>query len=136
MSASATRDLIAAYYAAFNASDMDRFLELLTEDVRHDINQGGREVGKPAFAAFMSKMNHSYREQLEDITILVNEDGSRAAAEFTVLGEYLATDEGLPAANGQRYRLPAGAFFEIRDGRVARISNFYNLNDWLAQVNT
>ncbi|HSX76099.1 MAG TPA: isopropylmalate/homocitrate/citramalate synthase, partial [Shinella sp.] len=32
------------------------------------------------------------------------------------------------------YRLPAGAFFEIRDGKVARISNTYNLNDWIAQV--
>ena len=33
-----------------------------------------------------------------------------------------------------RERLPAGAFFEIRDGKVARISNTYNLNDWIAQV--
>ena len=36
--------------------------------------------------------------------------------------------------NGQTYVLPAGAFFEIRDGKVARISNTYNLNDWIAQV--
>jgi hypothetical protein len=27
-----------------------------------------------------------------------------------------------------------GAFFEIRDGRVARISNHYNFKDWLRQV--
>jgi steroid delta-isomerase-like uncharacterized protein len=51
-----------------------------------------------------------------------------------VIGEYLATDEGLPEANGQTYVLPAGAFFTLRDGRVARISNYYNLQDWLAQV--
>ena len=37
-------------------------------------------------------------------------------------------------ANGQTYVLPAGAFFEIRNGKVARISNYYNLNDWVAQV--
>ena len=40
-----TTDLIDAYYAAFNAGDMDIFLELLTEDVVHDINQGERQVG-------------------------------------------------------------------------------------------
>jgi steroid delta-isomerase-like uncharacterized protein len=63
-----------------------------------------------------------------------NDDGTRGAAEFTVNGQYLATDEGLPEANGQTYVLPAGAFFEIRDGKVARITNTYNLNDWIAQV--
>ncbi len=129
-----TRDLIQRYYASFNAGDMQAFLSLLTDDVIHDINQGGREIGVDAFRAFMQKMNRSYREQLVDIVIMVNADGSRAAAEFVVLGEYLQTDEGLPPAKGQTYRLPAGAFFDIRDAKVARISNYYNLQDWLAQV--
>lgn len=126
--------LITDYYAAFNAGDMDTFLGLLTEDVIHDINQGGRETGKAAFTQFMQRMNKHYKEQLIDIVIMVNEEGTRAAAEFVVLGEYLNTDEGLPEANGQTYRLPAGAFFEIRDNQVARISNYYNLEDWIAQV--
>ena len=56
--------------------------------------------------------------------------------EFTVLGTYLNTDEGLPEARGQTYRLPGGAFFELRAGKVARISNYYNLQDWLTQVGT
>lgn len=129
-----TIKLIDQYYAAFNAGDMDTFLSLLCDDVIHDINQGGREVGKAAFEAFMQRMNKHYKEQLVDMVIMANEDGSRAAAEFVVLGEYLSTDEGLPEANGQTYRLPAGAFFEIRDNKVARISNYYNLEDWIAQV--
>ena len=62
-----------------------------------------------------------------------------ASAEFIVHGTYLATDPGVPAgtspARGQSYTLPAGAFFELRDGKVARISNHYNLSDWIAQVN-
>ncbi|MEZ5535018.1 MAG: ketosteroid isomerase-related protein [Thiolinea sp.] len=132
--AARTHELIRQYYERFNAADMDGFLALLTDDVIHDINQGGRETGTDAFRAFMDKMNRSYREQLVDIEVMVNADGSRAAAEFIVLGEYLATDEGLPEANGQTYRLPAGAFFEIREQKVARISNYYNLNDWLQQV--
>ena len=126
--------LIENYYQAFNKGDMDTFLSLLTEDVVHDINQGAREQGKEAFAKFMQKMNHHYREQLVDIVVMANADGSRAAAEFVVLGEYLNTDEGLPEAKGQTYRLPAGAFFDIRDGKVARITNYYNLGDWIAQV--
>ena len=127
-------DLIAAYYDAFNAGDMDRFLSLLTDDVAHDINQGERQTGREAFAEFMAHMNRSYKEHLTDMVIMASADGKRASAEFIVNGQYLATDEGLPEANGQTYRLPAGAFFEIRDGKVARVTNYYNLNDWIAQV--
>jgi steroid delta-isomerase-like uncharacterized protein len=127
-------ELVQAYYAAFNAGDMPAFLDLLAGDVVHDINQGERQVGKATFAAFMDKMNRCYRERLTDIVVMQNADGSRAAAEFVVHGEYLADDEGLPPANGQTYVLPAGAFFEIKNGKVARISNYYNLNDWIAQV--
>jgi steroid delta-isomerase-like uncharacterized protein len=127
-------ELVQAYYAAFNAGDMPAFLDLLAEDVVHDINQGERQVGKATFAAFMDKMNRCYRERLADIVVMQNAAGDRAAAEFVVHGEYLADDEGLPPANGQTYVLPAGAFFEIRDGKVARISNYYNLGDWVAQV--
>ncbi|MCT7654825.1 nuclear transport factor 2 family protein [Oceanimonas sp. NS1] len=134
MSQARSEQLIQHYYNAFNQGDMDTFLGLLTDDVVHDINQGERETGRAAFAAFMERMNQHYREQLVDMVIMVSEAGDRAAAEFVVLGEYLSTDEGLPQAAGQRYRLPAGAFFEIRDNKVARISNHYNLNDWIAQV--
>ncbi len=130
----ASQTLIQNYYAAFNAGNMDTFLNLLTDDVVHDINQGQRETGKAAFRAFMERMNRNYKEELVDMVIMSSEDGRRAAAEFVVLGEYLVTDEGLPVARGQKYRLPAGAFFEIRDGKVARITNYYNLEDWIAQV--
>lgn len=130
-----TLKLIQDYYAAFNAGDMDAFLSLLTDDVIHDINQGQRETGKTAFRGFMDRMNRNYKEQLVDMVIMSSADGNRAAAEFVVLGEYLVTDEGLPEARGQKYRLPAGAFFDIRDGKVARITNYYNLEDWIAQVN-
>ena len=134
MSPNTTRSLLQTYYTHFNAQQVSAFLGLLTEDVVHDINQGARETGRPAFAAFIERMNRCYRETIVDLVILIDDTGSRAAAEFTVIGEYLATDDGLPEARGQHYRLPAGAFFEIRDDRVARVSNTYNLQDWLRQV--
>ncbi|UUY00024.1 ketosteroid isomerase-related protein [Sphingomonas sp. J315] len=132
--ADATRRLIESYYAAFNAGDHDAMLACLTEDVAHDINQGGRQSGKAAFRDFLKHMDRCYRERLTDIVVMTSQDGARAAAEFVVHGEYLATDEGLPPATGQTYVLPAGAFFEVRDGRIARVSVHYNLADWIAQV--
>jgi steroid delta-isomerase-like uncharacterized protein len=129
-----TRKLLDTYYARFNAQDWNGFLDLLSDDVVHDINQGGRETGRDAFREFLQRMDRSYSEQIVDISITTNADGSRAAVEFTVLGTYKNTDEGLPPATGQQYKLPAGAFFEIKGGKVARISNYYNLQDWLKQV--
>jgi steroid delta-isomerase-like uncharacterized protein len=130
--------IVRAYYSAFNAQDEDTFLALLTENVAHDVSQGGRETGKEAFRRFLAHMNRCYRERIEDLVVMTEPSGERAAAEFTVHGNYLETDPGVPPgtppARGQSYVLPAGAFFTVRDGRVARISNHYNLGDWIRQV--
>jgi steroid delta-isomerase-like uncharacterized protein len=130
--------LVEAYYAAFNAGDTEGMLALLADDVIHDISQGGREIGRDAFARFMAHMNRCYAEQLADLVVMAHPSGTRAAAEFMVHGRYLVTDPGVPAgtaeARGQNYRLPAGAFFEISEGSIKRISNHYNLPDWIRQI--
>lgn len=130
----AARSLIERYYAAFNSGDTDAMLALVTDDVAHDVNQGDRRQGRELFTAFNAHMTRCYREELSDIVIFVNAEGTRAAAEFIVSGTYLVTDEGLPEAQGQTYRLPAGTFFDIREGRISRIATYYNLQDWIAQV--
>lgn len=126
--------LIQNYYTVFNSGDRAAFLALLAQDVLHDINQGGTETGKAAFQTFLARMDRCYREQVCDLVVFASEDGTRGAAEFFIEGEYLATDEGLPPANGQRYRLRVGAFFELCDGLVKRVTNYYNLEEWLRQV--
>ena len=127
-------DTVRAYYDAFNKGDFAGMMALVTDDVVHDINQGKRETGREAFTRFMGGMDCSYSERLADIVVMATPDGSRAAAEFVVHGVYKVADVGLPPAHGQTYVLPAGAFFELRDGRISRVTNYYNLEDWLAQV--
>lgn len=127
-----SRDVIERYYAAFNAGDAQGMLNLVTDDVEHRVNEGETRHGREKFAEFCSHMGVSYSEQLKDMVIFA--EGNRGAAEFTVHGKYLKTDPGLPEAVGQTYVLPAGAFFDIRDGKVARVTTFYNLSDWVRQV--
>jgi steroid delta-isomerase-like uncharacterized protein len=129
-----TIDLIRRYYEVFNRADWPGMLALLDEHVAHDVNQGRRETGRDRFAAFLERMTVSYDEQLKNVVVMVNEAGDRAAAEYVVHGVYKATDEGLPLAQGQSYVLPGGAFFDVANGRITRVSNYYNLEDWLAQV--
>lgn len=126
--------LVSTYYEAFNKGDVEGMIACLHTDFVHDVNEGERRDGIERFRAFCQHMNRCYKERLADIATMVSADGRRAAAEFVVHGEYLETDEGLPPAKRQRYVLPAGAFFDIRDGRIARVTTRYNLNDWIRQV--
>lgn len=128
------KEIIAAYYSAFNRRDTESFLSLLKDDVIHDINQGKSEKGKNAFRDFMGIMDACYKEKAEEVIIMVSDDETRASAEFTITGVYLKSQPGLPTAKNQKYRLRVGAFFEIHEGKISRISNHYNLQDWIAQV--
>ena len=127
-------DKIKRYFAAFNTGDVDGMLACLADDVAHHVNEGQVRQGKDKFAAFCEHMNRSYSENLTDMVVFEAEGGTRAAAEYTVNGTYLATDPGLPEAKGQTYKLPAGSFFTLRDGLITRVVTYYNLADWQAQV--
>ena len=129
-----SRETIERYYAAFNAGDGAGMLACVTDDIEHRVNEGDIRRGKALFAEFCAHMGQSYREELRDMVIFTTPDGMRGAAEFTVHGTYLQTDPGLPEARGQGYVLPAGAFFDLRGGLIARVTTFYNLADWMRQV--
>ncbi len=129
-----SHDIIARYFDAFNAGHTETMLALVSDDVAHHVNQGDLRLGREKFAEFCAQMGSSYRETLLDLVIFTTPDGTRAAAEYLVTGEYLQSDPGLPEARGQRYTLPAGSFFELVDGRITRITTYYNLADWIRQV--
>jgi steroid delta-isomerase-like uncharacterized protein len=134
MSTVETEEMIRRYFDAFNRGDIDGMLACVTDDVIHDVNQGERRVGKDRFKAFCARMAHHYKETLDGIAVMTSPDGTRAAAEFNVTGTYLVTESGLPDATGQHYALPAGTFFVVRDDRIARVTTYYNLTEWIVQV--
>lgn len=126
--------VIEAYYRLFNARDYPGMLALVADEVVHEINQGEREIGRDLFAVFLERMDRLYRENLTELVVLSEPSGVRFAAEFTVVGKYLSAEPGLPAAHGQTYELSAGAFFELDDGIIQRVTSYYNARDWLEQV--
>lgn len=131
MSEAATKALIVRYLTALNAGDHEAALALVSEDVVHDTPMGAREVGRDKVRWHLGLQARHFREELSDIAIMVGEGGGRAAAEFTVRGTYLATAQGMPEANGQRYSLMAGMFFEVDDGRFSRVTSYRNRQAWI-----
>jgi steroid delta-isomerase-like uncharacterized protein len=100
-----TSALVLRFCAAYSRGDADGLLDCLAEDVVHDVNQGDREMGKAAFRAYITQHMRSYREEWRDVVVMSIDDGTRAAAEFSVHGVYQNAAPGLPAAQGQRYVL-------------------------------
>ena len=125
---------VKSYFNAFYRGDVAAMLACLSDDVAHHVNEGQVRTGKDAFRAFCEHMNRCYREELTDMVIFDAEGGARAAAEYVVNGTYLETDEGLPEAIGQTYRLPVGSFFSLKNGQITRVVTYYNLADWMRQV--
>ncbi|RYG46520.1 isopropylmalate/homocitrate/citramalate synthase [bacterium] len=127
-----TSRLIHAYFEAFNRDDLEGQLATLSDDVAHEINEGPVEIGIDAFRAFKHRMDMNYRERIVDLVVF--ENGERGAAEFTVDGQYVGTDEGLPEATGQSYSIPAAVFVTVQSGKIARITSYYNLKAWIAAI--
>lgn len=127
---------VQTYFDAFNRGDIEALLDCLSDDVAHHVNEGKIRRGRQAFAEFCAHMSRCYREELTEMVLFEAEGGGRAAAEYIVNGTYLKTDDGLPEARGQTYRLPAGSFFTLDGEKITRVTTYYNLGDWTAQVST
>lgn len=123
-------EILENYYAAFNRQDWEGMLNLLDENVMHEPNEGAAVQGREKFRGFLARMDEHYSEQVEELCLFQGADEHRLAAEFFIKGRYLKTDGDLPEATGQDYRLRVGAFFEIRDGKITRVTNYYNLEHW------
>lgn len=126
--------IVQEYYQHFNDGNKAGMLALVDDNIRHEPNQGEPRIGKTLFADFLEKMDRCYTEKLTDMVFLSDESGNRFAVEFTVNGIYKMAEEGLPPAHGQSYVLPAGAFLEVHNNRITRVTTYYNLELWMTLV--
>ena len=122
------------YYQAFNSRDWSTMISFVDDQIRHEPNQGTPRIGKSLFIDFMKHMDDTYAEELKDIVLFSSETEGRIAAEFVVHGTYKKSEEGLPEAHGQKYVLPASAFLEVTNGKIVRVTTYYNLELWIQLV--
>ncbi|TLU98230.1 nuclear transport factor 2 family protein [Dyadobacter luticola] len=127
-------ETVRLYYQCFNQRNWKGMLTLLDPEVRHEANQGDVRIGADKFTEFLQKMDESYEEHLTDMVLFSEPSGKRVAAEFVVNGVYKKGEPGMPEAHGQPYVLPAGAFLEVKEGRISRVTTYYNLPLWIDLV--
>ena len=126
--------IVKEYYQHFNDRNSEGMLALLHPEVKHEANQGGTRIGKELFAEFLNHMDYCYEETLTEMVFLAEPTNRRVAVEFVVNGIYKNTDSDLPVASGQKYILPVGAFLELSDGLISRVTTYYNLPLWMELV--
>ena len=127
-------EIVKAYYEAFNQQNWEGMLALVSPEICHQPNQGEPRIGIELFKEFLGQMDYAYEEKLTDMVFFTPESGNRIAAEFVVNGIYKVGDEGFPEAHGQTYVLPAAAFLEVTDGKISRVTTYYNLPLWIKLV--
>lgn len=127
-------ELAQQYYDCFNRKNWEGMLELLSDAIRHDVNQGETRVGKERYREFLQHMDECYDEHLSDMVFLTEPSGTRIACEFTVNGIYKKNDGDLLPARNQKYVLPAGAFLDVDGGKITRVTTYYNLPRWIKLV--
>lgn len=127
-------ETVKKYYDCFNNKDWQGMLALVHPEIKHQPNQGDERIGIELFTAFLQMMDECYEETLTEIVLLSEPTGNRVAAEFIVNGIYKKGDEDSPAAHGQKYVLPAGAFLEVKSDKITRVTTYYNLPLWIKLV--
>ncbi|MEA5405346.1 nuclear transport factor 2 family protein [Arcicella sp. DC2W] len=127
-------EIVKQYYACFNNKDWAGMLALLHPEVRHEPNQGEPRIGIELFTEFLQHMDESYEETLTEMVFFNEPTSERVAIEFVVNGIYKKGEEGLPEAHNQTYILPAAAFLGLKDGKISRVTTYYNLPLWIKLV--
>jgi steroid delta-isomerase-like uncharacterized protein len=135
MSRARAVDTMKRLFAALNAGDRDAVLACMHGEVVFDTFDGQREIGRERVRQVLAERASAFRESFRDLTLMGEDSGRRAAAEFTLRGFYQASVGGLPEASGQAFSVPAGAFFDMEDdGRVLRASFMLNQAELLRQL--
>lgn len=115
MQATNTKNFYLAYIACLNAQDWSRLGDFVEADVRHN----DRPLGLAGYRAMLENDFARIPDLRYEVELLVADGncvGSRLRFHYSPQGEFL----GLPV-NGRRVVFSENVFYELRDGKIARV---------------
>jgi ketosteroid isomerase-like protein len=110
-----TREVIETYYKAATAGDWDTWLDLFHEDVVMDEQLAGHVEGKNFLREVVEAIRTGY-EKFENVPRHIVVEGDQAGAFTHISARSKGIDVEADAAN----------FFQLRDGRIAYMSNTHD----------
>lgn len=119
--------------AAWNSGDGQRMAALFTEDgVYEDFAFERRYQGREAIASWVSLTLQVIPDTRIEVTDAFR-SGDRVAVEFVFSGTPGELVPGVPAT-GRSFSVPGVSVFELRGGRLAQVSDYYNVDTLYRQI--
>lgn len=126
-------DIVQQWAAAWSSGDMKRVTNLFVDDcIYEDVTLGVVNRGKDQLTTF----GEGFFAAAPDLQIeLVSHFASseRAAAEWWFKGTQTGEVLGLPAS-GRPFAFRGMSAFELRDGQIARCSDYWDLESFRTQL--
>ena len=123
--------LVRAWTDALNRGDAHAAASFFCEDgVFHDTGTGQRCEGRAACAQYWSSGPFT---DLKIVKTTFLTAGTAFATEWVMTGVHGNDAPGLPAS-GRSFRLVGAGVGEIRDGRILRVTEYWNMAEFLTQV--
>lgn len=128
-----TEKWIRDLFAAYEPYDEEKVLSLHTDDyVYEDVARGVVVRGKAQFAAFLREFFSAFPDYKGQLTSSFV-SGDRACVEYVMTGTHTGDLPGLPAT-GKRISLRMAEIWELRDGKIAKASSYYDAATMLRQL--
>jgi steroid delta-isomerase-like uncharacterized protein len=133
MAISQVGTLFDGWAAAWSSQDIDRILTLCTDDcIYEDVTMSAVSRGKSEIRTFAGAVFGAFPDfKIEMTTGFVA--GDRAAAEWTMSGTHKGDLPNLPAT-GKRFSIRGATICELRDGRIKRVSDYWDMVTFLKQI--
>ena len=120
--------------AAWNIHDVDKIATFYTSDcIKEDIAIGKSTHGKEEMKALIAGAFSSMPDMNIKLVTIFN-SGDWAATEWIMSGSYSNAYPGFPTATGKKFSVRGATIMELRNGKISRISDYWNFDSFLQQV--
>jgi steroid delta-isomerase-like uncharacterized protein len=121
------------YYAAWNLRDWEKLSSLLTDDIICEDTAEGRVVhGKQEMKAYYADTIAWSADVKFEIKSLLS-SGNRAVSEWVMSGTHTGDIPGLKAT-GKNFSVRGVTVVELRDGKICRETEYWNIAAFLQQI--
>lgn len=119
--------------AALNSRDIEKFLSFYTDDcVYEDVAVGKVNHGKDELRNFYSDFFRMAPDVKFEEKIAIR-SGDWLATEWVMTGTHSGSTPEIPAT-GKRFSIRGASIMQIRDGKISRESDYWNMASFLQQL--
>jgi steroid delta-isomerase-like uncharacterized protein len=120
--------------AAWNVHDVHKIATFYTDDcIKEDLAVGAATRGKEEMKALIRGAFTAMPNLKIELQMLFSSGGC-AASEWVMSGTYSVNYPGMPSATGKDFKIKGASIMELRNGKISRISDYWNYASFLQQV--